>query len=50
MRSFRGFNAYFAIFAEKGDIATKRNTIKKLVHMVLNGERVGPALLMFVIR
>ncbi|XP_067946901.1 coatomer subunit beta-like [Watersipora subatra] len=35
---------------EKGTVADKRNTIKKLVHMVLSGERVGASLLMHVIR
>lgn len=35
---------------EKGSTADKRDAIKKLVHMVLGGERVGASLLMHVIR
>lgn len=37
-------------FTEKGNVVDKRDAIKKLIHMVLSGERVGASLLMHVIR
>ncbi|KAF6039763.1 COPB1 [Bugula neritina] len=35
---------------EKGKVGDKKEAIKKLIHMVLGGERVGASLLMHVIR
>jgi coatomer subunit beta len=42
---------YFVVVcAEKGDARTKIDTLKKLIQMILNGEKTSPSVLMTVIR